>query len=278
MYDLSYRKFNLWEFIMNTFTNQNHAQSQSHPSYPRYPTQEGYLTEKIRLQYIHKAMENKILPENAHRMPHVLSLTAPSDTSQAIQFWQLYSVLGQDRIGKIVTNFYQRVFADEEWFRSVFAKVGPISHHVNTQSAMWIDVMGGGLTYHGGEFWLNFHHTHNAMELMNDKGAKRWVKLMIETLNDPSLDMTDDPRVKSSLSTFLSHFMDKYAAEFEFKNDADFGKTNLPLKRKINFLKMSSDEIEALTEDELKEALLARKVDLTQYRDKNELINKALML
>ena len=35
-------------------------------SYPKYPTGEGYLTEKIRLQYIQKAIESKVLPENAH--------------------------------------------------------------------------------------------------------------------------------------------------------------------------------------------------------------------
>ena len=247
-------------------------------SYPKYPTSEGYMTEKIRLQYIQKAIESKVLPENAHRMPHIVSLTASNDASHPIQFWQLYSVLGQDRIVKIITNFYQRVFADEDWFTSVFAAVGGLNHHVNTQSSMWIDVMGGGLAYHGGEYRLNFHHTHNAMALMNDKGAQRWLKLMLETLNDPSLDMTDDPRVRLSLNTFLSHFMGKYADEFDFKNNADFGVMNSPLKRKINFMKMSSNEIEALTEGELREALTVRKIDVTQYSDKKELINQALRL
>jgi len=38
---------------------------------------------------------------------------------------------------------------------------------------MWIDVMGGGFFYQGGEYRLNFHHTHNAFELMNEKGAQR---------------------------------------------------------------------------------------------------------
>ena len=72
---------------------------------------------------------------------------------------------------------------------------------------------------------------------MNDKGAQRWVKLMVETLNDPSLDMTDDPRVRPALNTFLAHFLGKYAKEFGFDNCAAFGETNPPVKRRINFLR-----------------------------------------
>ena len=137
-------------------------------SYPTYSTDHGYMTEKIRLQYIQAAISKNQLPENAHRMQQVISLTAPNDIKQPIQFWQLYSVLGQQRIVQLVRSFYQRVFADEDWFKSVFQKVGGIEHHVNTQASMWIDVMGGGAAYHGGEFRLNFHHNHNAMQLMND--------------------------------------------------------------------------------------------------------------
>ena len=48
---------------------------------------------------------------------------------------------------------------------------------------MWLDAMGGGLKYHGAEFRLSFHHQHNAFELMNEKGAERWIKLMFETLD-----------------------------------------------------------------------------------------------
>jgi hypothetical protein len=101
-------------------------------------------------------------------------------------------------------------FADEDWFRSVFERVGGLGHHVNTQSTMWVDVMGVGAGYHGGEFRLNFHHNHNAMQLMNDKGAKRWVKLMAETLNNPAIDLTMDPRVRTAINTFLKYIVGKY--------------------------------------------------------------------
>ena len=138
-----------------------------------YSPENGYLTEKIRLQYINYAVDKNLLPHNAHRMANIISLTAEQDKTKPIQFWQLYSVLGRTRIVSIVSRFYRRVFEDEAWFASVFERVASKERHVKTQSSMWIDVMGGGLQYHGGEFRLNFHHTHNALELMNERGATR---------------------------------------------------------------------------------------------------------
>lgn len=244
----------------------------------RHPTDNGYLTEKIRSQYIANAVAGDLLPENAHRMAALVSLDASDNPAEPIQFWQLYSVLGQDRIVNIVRSFYQRVFHDENWFQSVFARVGGINHHVNTQSAMWIDVMGGGPAYHGGEYRLSFHHTHNAMQLMNDKGAKRWVKLMVETLDDRSIDMTDDSRVRPAINTFLSHFFAKYADEFNFSNTAVFGETNGAVKRKINLMKLTDDEISSLSVTDLKQALSTRGIDVDLYPDKAALVSKALRL
>ena len=138
--------------------------------YSKFPARHGYLSEKIQRDYIAFAIAKKVLPRDAHRMEQIISLNASNDRTKSVQFWQLYSVLGQDPIVNIVRNFYERVFADEDWFTSVFARVGDIGHHVNTQASMWIDVMGGGPYYHGAEFRLNFHHTHNAVQLMNEKG------------------------------------------------------------------------------------------------------------
>ncbi|MFT4716335.1 MAG: truncated hemoglobin YjbI [Paracoccaceae bacterium] len=244
----------------------------------KYPTRHGYMTEKIQSDYIKAAVAKNLLPVDAHRLPQIVSLTASSDRSKPLQFWQLYSVLGQDRIVDIVGNFYERVFKDEDWFTSVFARVGGIGHHVNTQAAMWIDVMGGGPYYHGAEFRLNFHHTHNAVQLMNEKGAARWSKLMIDTLDASGQHMTDDPRVRPSINTFMTHFMGKYSQEFAFENRSVFGPTNLPVKRKINFLKMTTEAIEALSETELSDALKERGVDVSKYADKKDLVNKALMM
>lgn len=247
-------------------------------SYPNFPTGSGYLTERIRLNYIEKAVADNVLPKNAHRMPQIVSLSAPNDVSRPIQFWQLYSVLGQGRLVAIVRNFYERVFDEEDWFRSVFARVGGVNHHINTQSAMWLDVMGAGPAYHGGEFRLSFHHTHNAIQLMNEAGAKRWVKLMVEALDDSADHMTDDARVRPGINTFLMHFFRRYAMEFNFSDHETFGDTNPPMKQKINFLNMTTNAIEAMPEEELKEALIGRGVDVAEYRNKTELVNKALSL
>lgn len=248
------------------------------PSYPAYTPSHGYMTEKIQRKYIAAAIKDKMLPSNAHRMPDVLTLNASEDPSKPIQFWQLYSVLGQKRIVRIVQSFYQRVYRDEPWFSSVFARIGDTSHHVRTQSAMWLDVMGGGFKYHGAEFRLNFHHQHNAIELMNKKGAQRWIRLMIQTLDDTAEYMTDDPRVRISINTFLAYFMTKYAADFGFQTNIMFGPTNPTVMQKINFRNMTDAAIEALSEFELRAALTGRGFSLDENTPLQELVQKAKRL
>jgi truncated hemoglobin YjbI len=246
--------------------------------YPAYMPSHGYMTEKIQRGYIAAAMKDKTLPENAYRMPEIVTLNASKNPSKPIQFWQLYSVLGQKRIVRIIQNFYQRVYRDEPWFRSVFARIGDTSHHVSTQSAMWLDVMGGGFNYHGAEFRLNFHHQHNAIELMNKKGAERWITLMAQTLNDTAEHMTGDPRVRISINTFLTYFTAKYAADFSFQTNIMFGLTNAPMKLKMNFMNMPDADIEALTEAELREGLVGRGVHVSEQTDKSGLIKLAKRL
>ena len=247
-------------------------------NYPAYPTRHGYMSEKIQRDYIAHAVARKRLPADAHRMAQIISLQASNDIAKPIQFWQLYSVLGPDRIVGIVRSFYERVFADEAWFTSVFARVGGVDHHIMTQSAMWVDVMGGGPAYHGGDFRLNFHHTHNAIQLMTTQGAERWTKLMLDTLDTSAGHMTDDPRVRPAINTFLDFFMGKYAQEFGFENTSVFGDINPPVRRKVNFMTMTTEAIEALSEEDLREALASQGVDTSLYPGKQELVNKAQML
>ena len=241
----------------------------------RYEPAYGYMTEKTQLGYISSAIEEKTLPINAHRMHEIISLLAPNSQSKPIQFWQLFSILGHDRIVRIVHNFYHLVFQDEIWFKASFERVGDMSHHVRTQSSMWLDVMGGGLKYHGAEFRLNFHHQHNALEVMNARGAERWAKLMVQALDGSEKHMVEDPRVRFSINTFLTHFMKKYAVDFGFENIEVFGTTNAPFKSKLNFLNMTDASIEALSEPDLREGLIGRGVDVSEITDKVELIRKA---
>ncbi len=249
-----------------------------HVDLPKFPTRPGYMTEKIQRDYIQAAVAKQLLPTEAHRMADILSLTASSDVSKPIQFWQLYSVLGQDPILEIVQSFYQRVFEQDDWFRSVFERVGGINHHINTQASMWIDVMGGGPYYHGAEFRLNFHHTHNAMQLMNDKGAELWSQLMLEALDASPHLKAADPRVRTSINTFLSFFMGKYADAFSFENRSFFAPTNPTYRRRIDFMKMTEQAIEALSDTELAEALAQQGVDVNLYQGKAAKVSKALMM
>ncbi len=245
---------------------------------PKFPTRHGHMSEKIQRDYIAFAIAQDLMPAEAHRIPEILSLTAPSAKSQPIQFWQLFSVLGQGPIVGIVQSFYERVFADEAWFKSVFEQVGGVNHHINTQASMWIDVMGGGPYYQGAEYRLNFHHYHNAFALMNDQGAARWSDLMLKTLDATQQLLGDDARVRTSINTFLSFFMDKYAADFAFENRSAFGETNGPYNRRINLMNMTSEAIEQLSHDDLRDALARRGVDVEKYAGKAALVNKALML
>jgi len=160
----------------------------------------------------------------------------------------------------------------------VFARVGGVNHHINTQGGMWLDVMGAGPAYHGGEFRLHFHHTHNAFQLMNEKGANRWAKLMVETLDATAHHMGGDPRVRPGINTFLTHFFAQYASDFSFEIRESFGPTNPPMRRKINFLNMTEAEIEALSEAELKQALIDRGIDVIQLADKSAMVRRALSL
>ncbi len=247
------------------------------PGHSKHPTRHGYMSEKIQRDYITAAIQKGMLPPDAHRMEPIVSLSASSDTNVPIQFWQLFSVLGQRPIVSIIQNFYERVFADEDWFVAPFARVGDKKRHINTQAGMWIDVMGGGPYYHGGEFRLNFHHTHNAIQVMNNEGAARWSQLMLGALDDAANHMTD-PRIRPGINTFLTHFMGKYAADFAFEDRSYFGETNPPFKPKINFLRMTTKAIEALSESEISAALAERGVDVSKYHGKKALVDKALML
>lgn len=247
-------------------------------NYPSYQPQSGYMTETIRNKYIANAIEGRLLPINAYRLEHIISLSASNDSNKPIQFWQLYSVLGPERIVAIMSRFYDLVYNDEHWFKSVFMSAASKERHIQTQSTMWMDVMGGGQQYHGGEFRLNFHHTHNAMVLMNEKGAERWVSLMTKTLNENDTDLTDDTRVRLAINTFLMFFIDKYAHDFKFENRSVLGDTNPKFVRRINFMNMTSSAVEALDEQELINELTTRGIDVSAYTNKQELVNKALSL
>ena len=158
------------------------------------------------------------------------SLAADRNPEAPLYYWQLFSLLGLERIHHLVKLFYKRVYADEEeeWFRHAFTRISDIDHHVATQTQFWVDVMGGGKYYHGGDYRLNFHHTHNADSVMNAKGAQRWMHHMRLAVEDNEKNPETsfaliDKRILPCLKDFLRTKMLKYSKEHDWKFDnSDF--------------------------------------------------------
>ena len=206
-------------------------------AYPPFHPTDGYMTENVRRKFIDYSVREGLMPNVAPRMPDVVSLIAPKDTEKPIHFWQLFSIIGERSVLALCTNFYSKVWNDSKnsWFKEVFERTGKKQHHIATQSQMWLDCFGRGPTYHGGEYRLNFHHSHNAMDILDARGAFQWIEYMTETLNeacDPKNpgailvnhfqgDLTQVARVRRSINTFLGYFMDDYAEKFNFQSYHD---------------------------------------------------------
>merc|ERR1712232_1357548 len=169
----------------------------------------GYATRDVIAHF--RKLHPEVPEEEAH------NLQANPDTSSPLYFWQLYSLLGQDRIVGIVRNLYTRIYADAEepWLPHAFTRISGMDHHIATQAAFWLDAMGRGKCYHGGEFRLNFHHQHNAAHVMTQVGAARWMHHMRLALNES--DLGPDPRVRATIDVFLQARMEKYAQQHAFQ-------------------------------------------------------------
>jgi truncated hemoglobin YjbI len=140
--------------------------------------------------------------------------------------WQLFALLGDDRIEDLIRRFYQHVFDDDDdvHFRDAFVEIAPLQHHIMTQACFWIDAFGGGRAYPGGDFRLQFHHHHNALSVMNAQGAKRWMHHMRRALTEVQSEWDDlDDRILPCVLLFLKIKMQKYAVQHGWKfDDTDF--------------------------------------------------------
>lgn len=182
-----------------------------------HPTNFGYITESIRDEYIkHQRKKKPACADNSFDDPIILSLDADPDSNK-VYFWQLFSILGHDNILKIVTTFYQNVFADDQepWFRNAFIESGDIEYHIKGQSYFWLDAMGGGRYYRGGKTLLHLKH-RNVSEVLNSRGAERWMYHMYRCLKTNITILSEDPRVIPCMLDFLQYFMDEYAVTFDF--------------------------------------------------------------
>ena len=179
-------------------------------NYPNYVPNYGNLTEKIMkefiLNYYHKqTLENK----------EITSLIASNDITKPLYFWQLYSILGEVYIEDLIRLFYTKLFNDNKnkWFSDEFIEIGSIEYHVRGQKKFWLDIMGGGEYYTGGEKKL--HNYHKLVKnIMTTDGASIWMKHMNNALEE--MKYNDDVRVGKCMDVFLKYFMTKYAIEFDF--------------------------------------------------------------
>jgi hypothetical protein len=131
-----------------------------------FEPQRGYTTDETRREYLKiKGLDNDCVG---------LTLSAETDQSMPLYYWQLYSLLGTRPIYDICATFYKGVFEDDtaEWFKEVFNTTAPKQHHINAQAAYWVDAFGGGRRYHGGNGRLTFHHMYNAKSIMTAEGKE----------------------------------------------------------------------------------------------------------
>jgi hypothetical protein len=93
----------------------------------RHAPSAGFATEQGRRAWLkaHGGVESK----------DTLSMVADPDPAAPLYPWQLYSLLGHQKLHAIVDAFYTRVYADAEnpWFREAFARISGVEHHINTQ-------------------------------------------------------------------------------------------------------------------------------------------------
>ena len=195
-----------------------------------YKPELGFLTKTIRNEYLFEELKlNKISIED---IPDALSLYASNNKNKRIYFWQLYNILGDEPVIYLITKFYKKIFNDEaEWFRDEFIDLGSIEYHVKGQSNFWLDIMGGGQRYIGGEKMLNKKHKL-VKNIMTREGAEKWMDSMEKTLKEITLTKDfEDKRIIVCIYDFLEYFMNKYAIEF------DFNVFNMDVLKKKNIYK-----------------------------------------
>ena len=192
----------------------------------------GFLTKTFRDEFIIEQLINKLI--KLDDIQQILSLKASEDKNNPIYFWQLYNILGEKPIEILITKFYKKVLNDNEapWFRDEFADLGDLDYHVKGQTNFWLDIMGGGQRYVGGQKRLYNKHLL-IKNIMTKRGAERWMKHMEETLKEITISPEfKDKRIFVCIYDFLDFFMNKYSIEFDF-NFYNFLKKNIHIKSKI---------------------------------------------
>ena len=176
----------------------------------------GRVTRRLRDEFLKHRLERGHITQAASAAASTLSFTA--SPNKPLYFWQLYSVMGSERIHRVIHCFYTNVFADDSapWFRDVFVEFGTVKYHVAGQYRFWMDVFAGGVRYKAGMPGLRFHHKL-AQQIMTQQGAQRWMFHMQRAIEQCRPDWDErDVRILPCIETFLTFTMECYGVQFDF--------------------------------------------------------------
>ena len=97
----------------------------------------GFLTDYYRTEYI-----KSNLTLGAFKEEQIMSLNYKVNTSKRLYFWQLFSILGEERIHNFIQKFYESIFNDinDVYFSNTFKKLGTIEYHIFGQQNFWLDM------------------------------------------------------------------------------------------------------------------------------------------
>ena len=186
----------------------------------------GYVNVKNRQDYLLYFHGVKKEGDGSHKVEDLptKSLEASTNINDQLYFWQLYSLIGDGPIKELLRDFYERIFSDDEapWFRDAFVDVRDMEEHIEGQSSYWIDAFGGGKHYPGGNTRVFARHGGNAQDLMNNKGARRWMHHMGGALlaMKEKKRFADDPRILPCIVEFLKSRMISYASRHKWEFDS----------------------------------------------------------
>nr|GMD41408.1 two-on-two hemoglobin-3 [Ipomoea batatas] len=138
------------------------------------------------------------------------------DTSEAfaIDETNLYEKLGLQTFINLSTNFYTRVFDDEEeWFRSIFAS-STKEDAIRNQYEFFVQRMGGPSLFSQRKGHPALIGRHRPFPVTH-KAAERWLHHMQQAL-DATADIDDDSKTK--MMNFFRHTAFFLVAGDELKN------------------------------------------------------------
>ncbi|MED6107446.1 Two-on-two hemoglobin-3 [Stylosanthes scabra] len=126
----------------------------------------------------------------------------------------LFQKLGPQTFINLSTNFYNRVYDDEEeWFRSIFGK-SKKEEAIQNQYEFLVQRMGGPNFYSQRRGHPALIARHRAFDVTHE-GAKRWLHHMQQAL-DTTSDIDDDSKIK--LINFFRHTAYFIVAGVESRN------------------------------------------------------------